>query len=135
MNEDISGFSSTLNLLIEKFDMETRIARAAELALSNRLLQAEALLAPNGTLPRTWQEMDMLARIHVKQGRLSDALRRWHDASKLSNLERFKSELLALSDYGEVTYVRQKRILWAAFGAWMVLLVLLVIFFYMYLRR
>jgi hypothetical protein len=60
-----------------------RLARATELAQSGRLLEAEALLAQNGELPRNAGELDLLARIAARQARFDEARRRWSAALQL----------------------------------------------------
>jgi hypothetical protein len=60
----------------QRFDDRLRLARASELALCGRLLEAEALLC-SGNLPMSDDELDLLARIHVKQGQFDLARRRW----------------------------------------------------------
>jgi len=59
---------------------QIRLARATELAQSGRLLEAEAVLAQNGELPRSARELDLLARIAARQGRFDEARRRWNAA-------------------------------------------------------
>lgn len=56
---------------------QIRLARATELAQSGRLLEAEAVLAENGELPRDARELDLLARIAARQGRFDEARQRW----------------------------------------------------------
>lgn len=60
-----------------------RLARATELAQSGRLLEAEAVLAQNGELPRNASELDLLARIAARQGRFNEARRRWNAAIQI----------------------------------------------------
>lgn len=60
-----------------------RLARATELAHSGRLLEAEAVLAQNGELPRNASELDLLARIAARQGRFNEARRRWNAAIQI----------------------------------------------------
>lgn len=67
--------------IAQRFDDRLRLARASELALSGRLLEAEALLYP-GNLPMSDDELDLLARIHVKQGQYDLARRRWGAVTK-----------------------------------------------------
>ena len=54
-----------------------RLARATELARTGSYLEAEALLAPNGHVPDSPRELDLLARIAAHQGRVADARRFW----------------------------------------------------------
>src|SRR5262245_56514355 len=62
---------------------QIRLARATELAQSGRLLEAQAVLAGNGTLPQTLAELDLLARIAALQGRFGEARRRWNAAMQM----------------------------------------------------
>ena len=62
---------------------QIRLARATELAQSGRLLEAEAVLAQNGELPRDASELDLLARIAARQGRFVEARRRWKVAIQI----------------------------------------------------
>ena len=62
---------------------QIRLARATELAQSGRLLEAEAVLAQNGELPRNASELDLLARIAARQGRFDEARRRWNAAIQI----------------------------------------------------
>ncbi len=61
-----------------------RLARATELAQSGRLLEAEAVLAQNGELPRNASELDLLARIAARQRRFDKARRRWNAAIQIA---------------------------------------------------
>lgn len=70
-------------LIANEFDQRLRLSRSSELARDGRLLEAEAMLCPGGKLPGSVLEFDLLARIHVRQGRFEDARRRWRDAAKL----------------------------------------------------
>lgn len=62
---------------------QIRLARATEFAQSGRLLEAEAVLAQNGELPRNANELDLLARIAARQGRFDEARRRWNAALQI----------------------------------------------------
>lgn len=70
-----------LQRIVQRFDDRLRLARASELALCGRLLEAEALLCP-GNLPMSDDALDLLARIHVKQGQYDLARRRWEAVTK-----------------------------------------------------
>lgn len=71
--------------LTKRFEDRLRLSRASELATSGRLLEAESLLCPGRHLPMSADELDLLARIHVKQGQFDLARRRWEDALKLGD--------------------------------------------------
>ena len=59
---------------------QIRLARATELAQSERFLEAEAVLMPNGELPDNPRELDLLARIAARQGSFENARRLWNKA-------------------------------------------------------
>src|ERR1039458_10372687 len=62
---------------LEKCFAQIRLARATELAQSKRFLEAESLLSPNGELPASLGELDLLARVAVQQRRFARARRLW----------------------------------------------------------
>jgi tetratricopeptide (TPR) repeat protein len=62
---------------------QIRLARATELAQSGRLLEAEAVLAQSGELPRNASELDLLARIAARQGSFDEARQRWNAAIQI----------------------------------------------------
>jgi hypothetical protein len=70
--------------IIRAFSFRLRLARSAELALAGSLLRAEELITPNGGLPETAEELDLLARILVRQKRYAEAEKRWKDALRVS---------------------------------------------------
>jgi tetratricopeptide (TPR) repeat protein len=65
---------------IEKCFAQIRLAHATELAQSERFLEAETALMPNGELPNNPRELDLLARIAARQGSFEDARRLWNKA-------------------------------------------------------
>jgi hypothetical protein len=81
MNTKIDERITELRRLAKQFDDRTKLARASELARDGRLLEAEGMLYQGP--PQSVDELDLLARIHVRQGRFEDARRRWKDAAKL----------------------------------------------------
>ena len=86
--------------LVARFEDRLRLSRASELALWGRLLEAEALLCPGRHLPMSADELDLLARIHVKQGQFDLAKRRWEDALKLGDRRtEFEECLKVLEDW------------------------------------
>lgn len=93
------GCRAEIQQLAKRFDDRLRLSRASELASWGRLLEAEALLCPKGHLPTCADELDMLARIHVKQGQFDLAKRRWEDALKTGDRRvEFEECLKALED-------------------------------------
>ena len=83
MSTKVDERLSELRWLGKQFDDRVKLARASELARDGRLLEAEGVLCQGKGLPQTVDELDLLARIHVQQGRFEDARRRWRDAAKL----------------------------------------------------
>jgi len=121
--------ASSVSSLIDRFDADMRVARASELALAGRLLQAESLLCQHGLLPKTALEMDLLARINVRQGRLLDALRRWREASQLSEERSFECEIRTLLDYAASVNERRKWLLVSISSAWVIVVISLAILY------
>ena len=68
--------------IVTRFEGQFRMSCACELASWGHLLAAEALLFHGKALPTSADELDLLARIHVKQGKYDLAMRRWEDAGK-----------------------------------------------------
>jgi hypothetical protein len=126
---DIPESDSSIAGTIEDFETRLRLARAAELGLAGRLLQAESVLSPNGSLPDTSLELDMLARINVRQGRFSDALKRWREARLLSGKRSFESEIRTLLDYATTVNERRKRLLVTISSAWVIVVISLAILY------
>lgn len=54
-----------------------RIVRATDMAQSKRFLEAEALLSPNGELPESPSELDLLARIAAQHRQFARARQLW----------------------------------------------------------
>ena len=73
---------ATITPSIDQCLNHIRLARAAELARSGNYLEAEAVLAPNGHVPESPRELDVLARIAAQQERFDDATRYWNAALK-----------------------------------------------------
>lgn len=111
-----------LERLTRRFDTRMRLALASELAIAGRLLEAESLICPGMRLPATEQELDLLARIHVRQGRYSDAKSRWQEAIRAATdgkrYEQCIDELTRWLDY------RRKMLRWRLWLALWLLAVL-----------
>ena len=122
MNTAPTHIEADLAGIVDKYTSQLRLARAAELAQSGRLLEAESLLSYDaGSL--TCNELDLLARIHVKQGRLADALRRWREAQQLSRHGEYKTQILSLCDFAERQDCFRRRVFALFLGLWTLLLV------------
>jgi len=85
MESPIDERRAKVRQIVKRFEDRLRLSRASELASWGHLLAAEALLCPGIHLPMSADELDMLARIHVKQGRFDLARRRWEDAAKIGD--------------------------------------------------
>lgn len=83
MNEIPQLLPPETRTALQDWFAQIRLARATELAQSGRLLEAEAVLAQNGELPRNASELDLLARIAARQGRFDEARRRWNAAIQI----------------------------------------------------
>lgn len=91
-----------LRQVLREFDERLRLARASELALLNHLQRAEEVLCAGGISKASSAELDLLARIHVRQGRFEDARKRWEkaidrDEGSRSKFEECLQELEAFS--------------------------------------
>lgn len=114
--------------LVHTFETRLRLARATELAHSNRLLEAEAILSPGRSLPSSPEHLDLLARIHIRQGRLDLARQRWQTAIKNGGPHaEFEECLAALESYSRQLF--QRRV-WK----WRITLTLCVIALFIFLQ-
>lgn len=85
MPASIEDRHAELQRITKLYEARLRLARASELASLGYLFEAEAILCPGMHIPISAEELDLLARIHVKQGRFDLARRRWEDAVKTGN--------------------------------------------------
>ncbi len=120
--------STEIKRLVREFDERLRLARASELASGNRLLEAEEVLCPEGTGSAGASELDMLARLHVRQNRFADARRRWEQAASRDETRRaeFEECLRVLDDY-LARLTKRRLIEWRVSVVMLVVSVLLVI--------
>jgi hypothetical protein len=68
--------------LVADYDRRLRLARATDLAKSGRFLEAEGILNSSGGIPEGGGELDLLARIAVRQRRYGKALLLWEGAMR-----------------------------------------------------
>jgi|GEM_PF-2867695 len=109
-----------VNRIVERFEDRLRLARAMEMASSNRLLEAEALLCPGGRMPQSEDGLDLLARVHVQQHRFDLARKLWVEALKLGGRQvEFENCIKVLDDYTKQVF--RRRLL-----TWKITLVLLI---------
>ncbi len=100
MESPVGDRSTEQQRIVTRFEDRLRLARASEMASWGRLLEAEALLCPTGRRSLAIDELDLLARIHVRQGRFDQAKRRWKDALNLSeDRAQFSECLQVLEDW------------------------------------
>lgn len=122
---------SSLDQIIHRFDCEIRLARASELALAGRLLEAETLLVSRDRFPDTWGELDLLARIRVREGKLADALKLWGRGACIPTHSSYaRARLVSLENYAAARFRRQQQIfilLWALWTSAVVAVITLVV--------
>lgn len=100
MVSTINDRRSEVQRIATHFEDRLRLSRASELASWGRFFEAEALLCSGKHLPVSADELDLLARIHVKQGQFDLARRRWEDALKLGDRRsEFEECLKVLEDW------------------------------------
>lgn len=106
---------------ITRFNNRVRLARASELALMGRTLEAETLICPGRHLPMSSDELDLLARIHVRQGRYDNARKRWEDAARIGDFRAlYEERIKVLDDWLEY---RQRMLVWKIkLGIWLIAL-------------
>ena len=108
MASSIHQRRAQLQGLVKRFDDRSRLASASDLAARGHLMEAENLLCPGMHLPMSSDELDLLARIHVKQGLYSQARRRWEDALKIGGDRIQIEECIESMDH----WLEYKRELW-----------------------
>lgn len=120
-----------LNEAIDRFNRKIRLARASELALSGRLLEAEALLISKERFPDTWDELDLLARIRVREGKFADALKLWNRGANMPTRSlRAHACIASLQDYAAAKFKRDRQmfiVLWALWSSAVFVVVTLVV--------
>ncbi len=100
---------------LSAFNEQLRLARASELALLGHLERAEGVLCQGGISRASAAELDLLARIHVRQGRFEDARQRWLKALERDAADRavIQSCLTELETYS-VRFMKRRIIEWYA---------------------
>ena len=107
MNRNSSG--SAITRAITRFDDRLRLARASELALAGRFIEAEALIMTDCHRP-SHEGYDLLARIQVRQGRLQQAQGTWEKSLETGGCKKnIEPCLVTLADHQE--NVLKRRIL------------------------
>jgi len=95
MTTDREEWRSATRATIDEYVDQVRFARAAQLAQSEKYLEAEGILCANGHLPESPRELDLLARIAVRQGRSAQARRLWEAALSRAPQNEIYQECLA----------------------------------------
>lgn len=117
-----------LGAVLAHFDRRMRLARASELALSGRLLEAETLLVSTAHFPDTWEELDLLARIRVREGKLADAMRLWRKGAKTGPHSGRAPECIAsLEGYAAAKFKRDRQMFIAAWALWSIAVAAIVL--------
>jgi len=128
LQESLSA-QSTRNVLQQVFG-EIRLARATELAQSERFAEAEAVLREDGYEPETAGELDLLARMAAQQGNFDKARRLWNQALQLEPQNAtFQLCLRSLTpgrQAGRMIAVNESR-LWNLFAVAVVILVIVTL--------
>ena len=119
-----------LSEAIDRFDRKIRLARASELALSDRLLEAEALLTSEERFPVTWDELDLLARIRVREGKFADALKLWNRGASMPTRSSGAHACIAsLQNYAAAKFKRDRRMFIVLWALWSCAVVGVVVIF------
>ena len=116
--------------MIDRFDRRMLLARASELALSGRLLEAEVLLVSKERFPNTWEELDLLARVRVREGKFAHALKLWGRGAAIPTRSlRAHACIASLQRYAAAKFKRDGQIfilLWALWSSAVFVVVALV---------
>ncbi|MDD5200533.1 MAG: hypothetical protein PHC88_12110 [Terrimicrobiaceae bacterium] len=112
-----------LREIVAVFESRMRLARASEHAVAGRLLEAEALLALPGKQPDTWDEIDLLARIRVRQGKFTEAMQLWKQSLAFpGHDEVVAARVESLNTYA-IWQLEKRRKMWLALAiAWAVII-------------
>jgi hypothetical protein len=113
MNKPLQRFSKHSSPGLAEFEKRLRMARASELALLHHYTRAETVLCEIGLSNATAEELDLLARIHVRQSRFDDAKQRWELAMERDARKRdqFENCLQVLEEH-RLKWERQVRLNW-----------------------
>lgn len=122
---------STRNVLQQVFG-EIRLARATELAQSERFAEAEAVLREGGYEPESAGELDLLARMAALQGNFDKARGLWNRALQLdpqnSNFQSCLRSLTPGRQAERMIAVNESK-LWNLFAVVVVTLVIVTLIF------
>jgi hypothetical protein len=110
---------TSLAVIVRQFEARMNIARASELASFGRILEAEALIAHENRAPKTWDEIDLLARIRVRQGKFAEAVQLWKQSLSLrGHEETARARVASLELYAAAHEKRRWLILFGWVAAW-----------------
>ncbi len=105
--------------VVVRYNRRIRLARASELALSDRLLEAESLLVSEERTPSSWEDLDLLARIRIREGRYRDALELWRTGATIpKHMSRAHRCIASLQNYAEIKFRRQQQIFVVLLALW-----------------
>jgi hypothetical protein len=109
---------------VAAFESRMRLARASEHAAADRLFEAEALLAPPGAKqPGTWDEIDLLARIRVRQGKFTEAMQLWKQSLRFPGHEAIVvARIESLNTYAASQFEKRRWLLLALVISWAVII-------------
>jgi len=114
------NFPSTTLARAREYEDKLRRARATELALAGRFMEAESLFHQH---PLDVADLDLLARIQVRRGRLEAARHTWQQAISMNDSSTALKECLStLEVYRTARYQRHLLIWRIGLGVWLILL-------------
>ena len=112
----MAGFPERLDpevrLIVRRFEERLRLARAGEFASCNRLLEAEVLLCFGGRRPDSIDELDLLARIHVRQSQFGPARQCWEAALRSGHRRGEIEDCLRELEAFRLRVYRRRILLW-----------------------
>ncbi len=108
-----------IGIALERHLASARLACATELAHARHYKEAEELLRSNGRNVTSPVELDLLARMAGKQGRLDDARLAWEKAASSSpDNEALKHSLALLNGYARSARERRQLVYGLVIRPW-----------------
>jgi flagellar motor protein MotB len=95
---------------LEKYFADMRFARATELAQLNRLVEAEMLLSPDGIPPDNSRELDLLARIAVRNRKFAEARQIWEKILRNDPTDESAKAALSGLNLSSIAFIIAKRV-------------------------
>jgi hypothetical protein len=110
---------STSRDAVARFNARLRLGRASQLACDGRLLEAEGILCLGGVTPDCPADLDLMARIRVRQARYEDARRFWRMAQRADGNRDHEECIQVLDQWLEY---RHKLLVWRVkVAGWLIL--------------